>query len=250
MLGKNGTFFLSFCDLFSRLGDDRFQAFLLPFFQQFVCKHWASYELVLLDIVPKLSIKGLLMRMPYSEGVEELPGNTGWIEAIGVSIHHFSQALDGSDLDLSMDPSGDRFNDLPIIWAKLEILSSLVSRGKVPTQLADATANLMRILLRCCTSTGYQCRYAALYCKLLSVSCSLGLKVHEEEAWKFILGRSSVAAGLIPVLKGVNDFLYTYELYVCPMGAMILNSNFFVLSANHFQTLHKKASFMMHCLIY
>ena len=156
------------------------------------------------------------MRTPYSERVEELPDNTGWIEAIAVSIHHLSQVLKGSDLALYIDASGDKSKDLQATWAKLEVLSSLVSPGKVPTQLADAMADLMRTLLQCSTSTGYHCSYSALYCKLLSVSCSLGLNVHKEEAWEFILGASSVAAGLIPVLKGMNDLLHTCELYVLP----------------------------------
>lgn len=161
-----------------------------------------------MSIIPKLSIKGLLIRIPYSEGVEELPDNTEWIEAIAVSIHHLSQALKDSNPALSID-------SLPEIWAKLDVLSSLVLPGKVPTQLADTTANLMRTLLQCCTSTGYQHSYSTLYCKLLSVSCALGINLHEE-VWEFILGSSSVAAGLIPVLKGVNDFLHTCDLYVLP----------------------------------
>lgn len=83
--------FLAFCDLYSRFGNDRFQTFALPKFQEFVNLHWKAYEDQLIDLIPKLSSRGLRNR------AIQLP--QAWILAL-------SNRIDTSDSGLKPD---DRF---------------------------------------------------------------------------------------------------------------------------------------------
>jgi len=51
--------FPAFCDFYSQFGNDRFQTFALQKFQKFVNLKWKTYEDELLDLIPKLTSRGL-----------------------------------------------------------------------------------------------------------------------------------------------------------------------------------------------
>ena len=55
--------FLRFCDLFARLGSERFQIFLLPQFQKFVVEQWASNEEGVCLLLPKLAARGRSVKL-------------------------------------------------------------------------------------------------------------------------------------------------------------------------------------------
>lgn len=216
-----------FCDFYARLGSERFQRYLLRYFQRFVSDHWVVHEHILLSLVPKLSSGGYLMRIPYSKDVPELPDTTKWIDAIATSITEFNQALQDELKDRSnpnaMDINSGELKDIPLIWAKLEVLPALVLSGKAPKQLEGALATLMCTLLPYCGSMGYHRTYVALYGKLLSVCWALGLNVSDTEAWSFLQNALPVSGQLIPLLRGANHFLKAYEGYVrCSMDKPVL----------------------------
>jgi U3 small nucleolar RNA-associated protein 20 len=50
--------FLSFCDLFARLGDERYQQFIVPHVQKFVIAHWKHDPITLLQQLPRLAASG------------------------------------------------------------------------------------------------------------------------------------------------------------------------------------------------
>ena len=50
--------FLGFCDLFARLGSERYVSFLLPEFQSFVLKQWDQQPTELCSILPRLTAAG------------------------------------------------------------------------------------------------------------------------------------------------------------------------------------------------
>ncbi|KAF8430325.1 armadillo-type protein [Tirmania nivea] len=212
---QGGSLFWFFCDFYARLGSERFQRYLLRYFQCFVSEHWAVHEHILLGLVPKLSSGGYLMRIPYSKDVPELPDTSKWVDAIATSITEFNQALqdeldERSNLD-AMDTSSGESGDISPIWAKLEVLPALVLSGKAPKQLEGALVTLARTLLPYCDSMGYQRTYVALYGKLLSVCWALGLDVSEPKAWNFLQNALPVSGQLIPLLRGANHFLKAYE---------------------------------------
>lgn len=210
-----GTHFLFFCDFYARLGSERFQRYLLRYFQRFVSNNWVVHERRLLSLVPKLSSGGYLMRIPYSKDVPELPDTTRWIDAIATSIIEFTQALQ-DDLKEhsnpnSADTSRGESKDIPQIWAKLEVLPVLVLTGKAPKKLESALAALMHTSLSYCGSMGYQRTYVSLCGKLLSVCCALGLDVGEAEAWNFLQNALPVSGQLLPLLQGAYHFLKASE---------------------------------------
>lgn len=49
------THFLKFCDMFARLGKERFQSFVLPQFQRFVLEQWKAYGESACSLLPRLS---------------------------------------------------------------------------------------------------------------------------------------------------------------------------------------------------
>lgn len=61
--GKWAPHFLRFCDLFARLGKERFQSFVLPHFQKFVVEHWGQYGEDVCLILPRLAERGLDLKL-------------------------------------------------------------------------------------------------------------------------------------------------------------------------------------------
>ena len=53
--GQWKPYFLQFCDLFSRLGRERFQQFLLPEFQKFISQEWTDNADAISVVLPKLA---------------------------------------------------------------------------------------------------------------------------------------------------------------------------------------------------
>lgn len=160
-----------------------------------------------------------MTRSPYLGDVEELPDNLKWIEAITSSVKNLIMELQDvlkSRFDKNaMDTSSDKPREFSHIWARLEVLPSLILRGRVPDELGDALISLMHNLLQYCNQMGYQHSLAALYGRVLSMIPTLGLpNMNEEEAWTFFQNALPITGELIPLLQGANDFMQTYEKYV------------------------------------
>lgn len=150
--------------------------------------------------------------------MEELPNNHKWIEAIAASIVNLNNTLQSELHTLSninaMDTSDVESKNLSHIWAKLDVLPSLVLRDKTPKQLERALADLMHTLISYCNETGFQHTYVALVGKALSVSSTLGLDVDVKEIWDFLQSALPAVGGMIPLLRGANAFMRAYEEFV------------------------------------
>lgn len=63
--------FLSFCDLFARLGDERYQQFLVPHLQKFVIAHWKHDPTSLLQQLPRLAASGPDAKMQCPKDMQQ-----------------------------------------------------------------------------------------------------------------------------------------------------------------------------------
>lgn len=63
--------FLPFCDLFSRLGDEKYQQFLLPHLQKFILTHWKHDPTALLQQLPRLVTSGSESQMQCPKDMQK-----------------------------------------------------------------------------------------------------------------------------------------------------------------------------------
>jgi U3 small nucleolar RNA-associated protein 20 len=63
--------FLSFCDVFARLGDERYQQFLVPHLQKFVITHWKHDPTTLLQHLPRLAASGPDFKMQCPKEMQQ-----------------------------------------------------------------------------------------------------------------------------------------------------------------------------------
>lgn len=192
---------------------------MLRYFQQFVHEDWAKSEKRLLTLVPKLSSNGLLKRIPYSSDIEELPGNSTWVDSILLSLERKKDELQsildaGSETHSFSVVNEPEISQFSKIWHQLQILPSLVSPNQNCGEVAIVFEGLMQTLLqfRIAADPNDPLKsYSVLYGKLLSVSVGLGLKPNEKEVWRFLQSALPVAAKFTPVVRGTRDFLGSCE---------------------------------------
>lgn len=70
---RNGVwtrYFLRFCDMFSRLGRERFTQFVLPQLQKFTLDHWANYETELCILLPHIGTLGADKSLKCPKGLQ------------------------------------------------------------------------------------------------------------------------------------------------------------------------------------
>ena len=69
--GRWAPYFIRFCDLFARLGRERFQTFLLPQFQKFIMEQWQGNEDAIFTLLPKLSAQGQAIKLSCPDKLQD-----------------------------------------------------------------------------------------------------------------------------------------------------------------------------------
>ena len=70
--GQWASYFLQFCDLFARLGTERFENFLMPQLQKFVFEQWEGNEDAILSSLPNLASQNLAIKLTCPEGLQDV----------------------------------------------------------------------------------------------------------------------------------------------------------------------------------
>nr|POE48093.1 u3 small nucleolar rna-associated protein 20 [Quercus suber] len=91
------TYFLRFCDIFARLGHERFQNFVLPHFQKFVTEQWNVYGEKACFLLPNLSSKTTIVQisLPVStqnQVLDDLHSRLDWKIVMDASGSRYASA--------------------------------------------------------------------------------------------------------------------------------------------------------------
>ena len=195
-----------------QLDSDKFQLFMLRYFQRFVCDHWKSTEPQLLLLIPGFSAKGYLRRVPDIPGTEDLPGNGDWIASIENSIAQLSMSLISATSNSAIkDTEKNSPAILATIWHQLSVLPALIPANKPQLKFATTFKKLLAALLDYSLLEGFQRPYIALYGKCLSISSSIGIDL-EDLPWNFLRNAFPVGGDILPFLQGTYEYIRSKRL--------------------------------------